>query len=70
MDDDTKFVLIAEYGSIVDYKTRTESGRGILQLVWYGVEEVIDIKRQDGTILHLYPGLGETAKIVLVGTIN
>lgn len=64
MDDDTKAVLTAPYGSEVEYRTKRENGIGKLNLVWYGVAEVIDIRRYDGSILHLYPSLGETAKLI------
>jgi hypothetical protein len=63
VDDETIRVLKAPYGSWVEYTTATEHGVGKLKLVWYGVEEVIDVERADGTTAHIYPGLGETARL-------
>lgn len=64
-DTATTAVLNAAYGSRVRYQQRDagETGEATLELVWYGVCEVINLKRFDGTKLHLYPELGDTAQL-------
>lgn len=65
-DVETSAVLNASYGSRVRYsmKREQESGVGTLELVWYGVCEVMNVKRFDGSVIHLYPELGDTAQLV------
>lgn len=63
-DAATMEVLNAPYGSTVRYQCREESGTGTLSLVWYGVCEVADVVRHDGSKLHVYPELGETLQLL------
>lgn len=61
---ETRLALVAPYGSKVRYETRKESGTGTLALVWYGVSEVANVRRDDGSTIYVYPELGETLTLV------
>lgn len=41
-----------------------DSGEGRISLIWFGVEEAVDIVRDDGTKVTVYPGLGDTIEIL------
>lgn len=42
----------------------TLTGEGTFSLCWFGVEEVWDVTLDDGQVVHVHPGLGETMESV------
>ena len=41
----------------------TQSGLGIISLIWYGCEEMVDVLTLDG-IVHLCPDCGDRIKVI------
>lgn len=54
------YPLLAEYGDRVYFTSKALMGEGTFVLAWCGIEEVWDVKLDNGSTIHIYPGLGET----------
>ena len=62
-----QYVSNAEYGDKVRYTVRDwrkdrdiEVGEGVFELHWLGIEECWNVRRFDGTKVHLFPYKGDT----------
>ena len=38
--------------------TQLSAGSGAVELVWFGIEEALKVRLDDGTLVHLYPAEG------------
>lgn len=58
------YPIEAEYGDRVRFATKTLQGEGTFVLAWLGIEEVWDVKLDDGHTVHVYPYFGDTMTLL------